>query len=36
MSNFFSSEHGAVYEIMQKNLVQPDRPQRQYNTAHAA
>ena len=26
-SNFFFSENRAVYEIMWKNIVEPDRPQ---------
>jgi hypothetical protein len=27
MNNFFFSENGALYEIMGKNVAQPDRPQ---------
>ena len=35
ISNKFFSENRAVYEIERKNMVQPDRPQMKYNTAHA-
>jgi len=33
-SNFFFSEILAVYEIMWKNVVEPDTPMWPYNTAH--
>ena len=35
MFNKLFSENHAVHEIMWENMVQPDRPQRQYNAAHA-
>jgi len=31
MFNIFFSENRAIYEIMWENMVEPDRPQRQYN-----
>jgi hypothetical protein len=34
-NNFFFPENHAVYEIMWKNVVQPDRQQRKYNKVHA-
>jgi hypothetical protein len=34
MFNIFS-ENRTVYEIMWKNMVGPEGPQMQYNTAHA-
>jgi hypothetical protein len=32
---FFFPENRVVYEIMWKNVVETDRPQRQYNMLHA-
>ena len=32
---FFSTENRTIYEVMCKNVVEPDRPQKKICTAHA-